>query len=100
MAPVYDKVADPLCAPKVISEQLFNELAEILIEMNSCGLLFAKRILESIDSEESCKQIGQEEKSNLYSRFSSWGGRVDQIYSDAGLVFEGRTNPFLYQACV
>ena len=100
MAPVYDKVADPLCAPKVISEQQFNELAEVLIEMNSCGLNFARQVLESIDSEKSCEQVWQEEKSNLYSRFSSWGGRVDQIYYDAGLVFDGSSNPFLYQACV
>lgn len=94
----WDKIVDPISAPKALSQKHYNEFYRLHMQIKSVGLDFFKELLELDMS--GWGDVGINEyvefhfakNEILYRHFSHC---CHELYSESGLVYSGSLNPYI-----
>jgi len=95
-AALYDKVIDPITAPKVMTDNGYREVHGLCTKLLEFDVHFFGKVISQItnDPSDDAEMVASEirDASNAHMRISEM---INGIYAREGLLYDGSPNPFL-----
>ncbi len=95
---VYDKIIDPISAPKNISYKSMKKYQKLMIKLKKIDLLFMKEVLKAVEQgqvEEQINVLYESFISKYKSDYEKADEKANKLYSKDGFDYDGNVNGFL-----